>query len=225
MSVFREDAGGTSGLKFGGDGRLYAAQGKARRIVAWDANGQEKVLAEEVNCNDLCVSARGEVYFTDPPARKVWKIDAAGARQAVVEQGIAFPNGVALSADQSLLLVVDYRDRWVWSYQVLADGSLAHGEPFYRLEMDEACLGDGMTVDTEGFLYVATRLGIQVCDQPGRVNAILNPPQRGALTHVAFGGSAFDWLYVTCGGTLFRRHLRRTGAVAWNPVKPPQPRL
>ena len=32
---------------------------------------------------------------------------------------------------------------------------------------------DGMRVDRDGRLYVTTRLGIQVCDQAGRVSAII----------------------------------------------------
>ena len=35
---------------------------------------------------------------------------------------------------------------------------------------------DGMTVDTEGFLYVATKLGIQIVDPAGRTVGILQKP-------------------------------------------------
>jgi hypothetical protein len=41
-----------------------------------------------------------------------------------------------------------------------------------------------MTVDAEGYLYVATSYGIQICDQAGRVNAIIAKPQPGPLTNV-----------------------------------------
>ena len=41
----------------------------------------------------------------------------------------------------------------------------------------------------------------------------------------AFGGPGRTWLYVTQGGKVFRRETRRTGVVAWEPVKPPQPGL
>ncbi len=228
VSVFKEDTGGANGLMFGSDGRLYACQNGRKRIVAFTPDGAESVLAGDVNSNDLCVSARGDVYFTDPPGKRVWLIDARGNKRPVIEKGIEFPNGVRLSADQTLLLVVDYRERWVWSWQVQPDGSLAHGEPFYRLEThDETsqAFGDGMTVDTDGFLYVATNLGVQVCDQPGRVNAILDKPQPGALSNVVFGGVDLNWLYVTAGDKVFRRKTQRKGTVAWNPVKPPQPRL
>jgi hypothetical protein len=32
-----------------------------------------------------------------------------------------------------------------------------------------------MVFDTDGFRYVASKLGVQVCDQLGRVNAIIDP--------------------------------------------------
>jgi hypothetical protein len=32
-----------------------------------------------------------------------------------------------------------------------------------------------MVFDTDGFLYFATKLGVQVCDQLGRVTAIIGP--------------------------------------------------
>jgi gluconolactonase len=82
-----------------------------------------------------------------------------------------------------------------------------------------------MTFDTDGFLYVATNLGVQVCDQPGRVMAIINPPGPGDVSDVFFGGRNMQWLYVTDGDRVYRRPVKRRGAVAWNPVKPSQPRL
>ena len=85
-----------------------------------------------------------------------------------------------LSPDHSLLLVADTATRWVWSFQTQPDGSLAYGLAFHRLEMeDEVGAGqmrsgaDGFTVDNEGFLYVCTRLGVQVSDPAGRTSAVL----------------------------------------------------
>ena len=103
-----------------------------------------------------------------------------------------------------------------------------NGQPFYRLETaDDSSESDagGMAFDTEGYLYVATQLGVQVCDQPGRVVAIINPPRREGLAGVIFGGPNLQWLYVTDGDRMYRRQVKRQGAVVWNPVKPPRPRL
>jgi len=109
---------------FGPDGRLYACQNGRKRIVAYAPDGTESVLAEGVNSNALAITSRGEVHFSDPPDKKVWFIDRSR------------PNGVALSPDQSLLDVADTAGKWAWSFEVQPDGSLANGQPFYRLETE-----------------------------------------------------------------------------------------
>jgi sugar lactone lactonase YvrE len=226
-TLFREDSGGANGLMFGPDGRLYACQNSRRRIVAWSMDGNESVLAEDVNSNDLAVTAKGAIYFTDPRNRRVWFIDPQGAKR-IVHEGIGFPNGVVLSPDQALAYVCDYWGRFVWSFQVQADGSLDYGQPFGKLEIPDETdrsLADGMTVDTEGHLYVTTAWGVQVLDQPGRVVAILNKPQNSALANCVFAGADLKFLYVTAGDKVFRRRMRRQGVNSWAPVKPPVPRL
>jgi sugar lactone lactonase YvrE/enterochelin esterase-like enzyme len=228
VTVFKEDSGAANGLMFGPDGRLYACQNGRRRIVAYTMDGAESVIAEDIQSNDLVINAKGEMWVTDPPGKRVWFIDAKGNKRVVLEKGFEFPNGVILSPDQSLLMVNDSRGKWVWSYQVQPDGSLAHGQAFYRIEtwdQDGTSGADGMTVDSEGFLYVTSRVGLQICDQPGRVNAILNKPQAGSLSNVVFGGPNLDTLYVTAGDKVYKRIVRRKGIWPWQPVKPPQPRL
>ena len=128
------------------------------------------------------------------------------------------------------MLIGDGMDRFQWSFQIAADGSLVNGEPFQRLEMPEEGLFSGvggLTVDSLGYMWAASAMGIQVCEQPGRCSNILNTPEftTSPVTSLAFGGPGRAWLYVTQGGKLFRRETRRTGVVAWEPVKPPQPGL
>jgi sugar lactone lactonase YvrE len=85
----------------------------------------------------------------------------------------------------------------------------------------------GLTVDTLGYVWATSAIGIQVCEQPGRCSNILNKPEFSAtpIGDIAFGGPDRAWLYVTQGGKLYRRATRRTGVVAWETVKPPQPGL
>jgi len=227
IAVWKEGSGGAHGIMFGPDGRLYAGQHARKRIVAFTPDGQESVVAEGVQTHHLAVTARNEVYFTEAPEHRVWVVDAAGKKR-VVETSIGWPRGVRLSTDQSLLAVNDPHTRWVWSFQIQPDGSLAHGQPFYRLETPDGSSeseADGMTFDTEGHLYVATTLGVQVCDQPGRVVAIINPPRKASPSDVFFGGPDLRWLYMTDGDRVYRRQVKRQGATVWNPVKPSQPRL
>jgi gluconolactonase len=227
VTVFKDDTGGADGMEFGPDGRLYACEARAKRIVAYSPDGATRVITDDVTPNDLTVNARGELWFTDPSHERVWFVDAKGQKR-VVHEGLEFPNGLALSPDHSLLAVADSRSRWVWSFKIGPDGSLLNGQPFYRLEMaDEGNhpAADGVTVDGEGYLYVATRLGVQVFDQPGRLTAIIDKPHAGTLANATFGGPQLDTLYVAAGDKVFRRVVRRKGVWPWTPVKPPQPRL
>lgn len=231
VTVFQENTGGANGLMFGPDGRLYACQNGRKRIVAYDASGKESVITEGASSNDLAVTAKGEVYFTEPQAHRVWFVNRQGEKR-VVHEGIPFPNGVRLSPDQSLLMVADSMTRWVWSFQTQPDGSLAYGYAFHRLEIeDEVDAGqtrsgaDGFTVDTEGFLYVATRLGIQVSDPAGRTSAVLLKPSERSPSNAVFAGPSLDTLYVTAGDKVFRRPMKRQGVFPWKTSKPPVPRL
>ena len=221
--------GSSSGLGVGADGLLYSCEGD--QIAAYARRGEGRLVAQGIECQDLAVTSDGGVYFTSPRSHEVWYLDRSGHKRNVVHKfdaGIFHPNGIRLSPDQSLLFVDDPDSRWVWSFQIQADGSLANGEPFYHLESrdDSSATGAaGMTVDSQGYLYVVTRLGIQVCDQPGRVVAIINPPDEGPLLGISFGGAELRDLYVVAHDKLYKRHLLRNGIPPGVPQKPPVPQL
>lgn len=233
ISLAREKTQRANGQAFGPDGRLYVVASGSQEILALAPAGQATVLATGLAGNDIVVAHNGNAYVTAPPAgssndpSKVWLLKPDGSKQ-VVDTGLRFANGVALSTDQSLLYVADYRSRWVYSYQIRADGTLANKQRYYWLhepDMIDQSSADGMKVDQEGRLYVATALGVQICDQAGRVNAIL-PTPNGRITNLCFGGEKFDILYATCGEKVYKRKLRAVGANAWAPpIKPTAPRL
>ncbi|HJZ69286.1 MAG TPA: SMP-30/gluconolactonase/LRE family protein [Blastocatellia bacterium] len=231
VSVFVEDSKKSNGQAFGPDGRLYAVATGEPKILAYDANGKVTTIAEGFLGNDIVVAHNGNIYVTNPAggneASKVWLIKTNGEKK-VVDTGLVYANGIALSPDQTLLYVADYRSHWVYSYQIQPDGSVQYKQRYYWLhEYDpvDASLADGIRVDRDGRLYVATRLGIQVCDQAGRVNAIV-PTPNGRVSNLTFGGENFDWLFATCGDKVYKRKLKVKGAQAWDvPNKPAPPRL
>jgi sugar lactone lactonase YvrE len=234
VTVFKESTRGARALRVGTDGRLYATQLSAKRVVSYALGGAdtaERVVAQNVQANDLAITKSGAIYFVDTTQKTVGLIDAKGQHRVVYNGGeIMSPTALTLTADQAMLLVADGMDRFQWSFQIAADGSLVNGEPFQRLEMPEEGLFSGvggLTVDTLGYLWATSAMGIQICEQPGRCTNILNKPEFTAapIADIAFGGPNRAWLYVTQGGKIFRRETKRTGVVAWEPIKPPQPGL
>jgi gluconolactonase len=221
----------TKGQAFGPDGRLYGGAVEGGIIFALDA-GRPQTIAEGLGCTNLVVANNGRVYVANSgmdegePSR-VWLIRPDHTRQ-VVDVGLRDADGIALSPDQTLLYVTDRRSHWVYSYQIQADGTLQFKQPYYWLHMPDTADDSGargMCVDRDGRLYVATRMGIQVCDQAGRVNAIL-PTPNGSVSNLTFGGADFDTLFATCGDKVYKRKLKVKGAQAWAaPLKPAAPRL
>jgi gluconolactonase len=229
VGLFKDHTGGASAIRVGSDGLVYASQPGRRRIVAYTSAAAEKVIAQNVDAANLAITAKSGIYFTDPAHKTVGYIPPGGRARVVYDGGeIAMPSGIALSPDQAMLIVTDAESRFSWSFQIVAGGSLANGEPFYRLEMPESGWMSGAAgaeEDSAGQVYFATPLGIQVCEANGRVAEILNPPEHGAVSAIAFGGKELNWLYAAEGGRLFRRPVKVHGVPVWAPEKPPKPPL
>jgi sugar lactone lactonase YvrE len=228
---FLKDSKRANGQAFGPDGRLYAVATGTSQVLAYDAEGKPAVIADGFRGNDLVVRHDGSLFVTNPadganPSR-LWYVSPKGEKR-VVDTGLRFPNGVTLSPDQSLLYVADYASHWVYSYQIQPDGALAYKQRYYHLHAPDTADdsgADGLRVDRDGRLYVATRLGIQVCDQAGRVNCII-PTPNGRVSNLCFGGENFDTLFATCGDRVYKRKVKVQGAHGFQaPHKPAAPRL
>jgi gluconolactonase len=231
--VFIADNHQGAGQRFAPDGRLYAAATGTQEIVAYHGDGTRTVIAGGITGNDLVVRHDGGVYVSEAPAvtsqgnSTVWYISPAGEKRKL-ETALRCSTGITLSTDQSLLYVADAHSHWVYSYQVSADGSLKDQQRYYWLHVpdneDDSGAG-GMRTDREGRLYVATRMGIQVCDQPGRVTCII-PSPGGRVLSLGFGGEKFDVLYACCGDKVYRRKLKVQGVEGFQaPIKPAAPHL
>ncbi len=213
-----ERLAGSAGQAFGPDGRLYSIGPQG--IVATSSDGATSVIDAAARRGDLVVGHNGSIYVSQPAAddsqaSQIWCFSPQGVKN-VMDVGVKFPTGIALFPDQSLLLVADGHAHWIHSFQLGADGLPHYGQRFHYLHVpasaDHAAAG-GLAVDAGGRLYVATNLGVQVCDPAGRVTCIL-PTPTGQPTHVCFGGEDFGTLVVTCGDAVYRRKLKVAGAQA-----------
>ena len=167
--------------------------------------------------DDLGLTLKGAVYFVDSSQKTVGIVDPAGKSRVVFHgDEMLRPAALTLSPDQAMLVVGDSQNKFNWSLQIAADGSLINGEPFFRVDMPDVSPYSGVAsvmVDTDGQVYFSTAVGIQQCEQNGRCAAILSKPELGTVTGIAYAGKDLNWIYATEDGKLFRRPaLRKEGS-------------
>lgn len=106
--------------------------GGKKRLIAIDvATKAIDVIAEDVQPNDLAVTHRGHVYFTETAKRQLVLVDVKTKMKRVVDTGLAGPNGITLSPDQGTLAASEYRGGNVWAFRIEADGSLTGRAPLH----------------------------------------------------------------------------------------------
>jgi gluconolactonase len=133
--------------------------------------------------NDLTADSRGGVYFT---MGGLFRADAKGTVTRYGEN--LATNGVILSPDEKTLYVTNAGT--VAAFDVQPDGSLTNQRQFVKLPVAG---GDGMTVDSEGRLYVTAGQGVHVVASDGKLLGSIPAPY-GLIT-VAFGGKEKKTLY------------------------------
>lgn len=226
IATFIAESENNTGQAFGADDKLYAIT-VLGRLLAFSPEGKSELVGFDAAAGRaIVVRNDGSMYMTGTNGI-VWRWSATRRRREE-DKEFGAGAGIALSPDQSLLYVADGGSHWVYSYQIQPDGSLADKQRYFHLhspdDADDAG-AQGMCVDRDGRLYVATRMGVQVCDQPGRVNCILPLPS-GRVTSVCLGGENGDTLFATCGDKVFKRKLKVKGAQAFGAaIKPEKPHL
>jgi len=211
--VFVDQSYGCNGLKFGADGRLYGCQGGKKRIVAYDMDGKDETIVDDVKSNDLVMHRSGGFYFTDPENHQVWYVSPSREKK-VVDRGMGYPNGLALTPDQGTLVVVDMKSDHVYAFRVEPNGDLKFKQAFFPLRVPEGKTdigADGMMIDSAGRVFVATQLGLQMFDPSGRLCGVIDRPQNAWLSNVVLAGPDLDTLYVTSTAKVYRRKVNTKG--------------
>lgn len=214
---------------------IFAAEPMSSAILAITANANGQVsrvrtFAAGVSVASLTVGPGNTLLATEPGAHpdlpsRIWKWSADGTK-ALVDEGLSSATGVAFSPDRALFYAAESSTQWVYSYVADPVGTLNDKQPFDWLHTTDVPGNSGaedLAVDADGNLYVASRMGVQICDQNGRVRAIFGlPAPSGAVRAISFGGPSFQYLYATDGHHLFRRHLKLAGVPPWSsPVSYP----
>lgn len=159
-------------------------------------------------------------YFTCE--NSLVKVDPKG-EVTVVNDGLKCGSALAIYPNHRLLICNEPNTRWLLSYVLDEQGEPMAGQRFYWLHNttgDDSQQVGQMTFDENGNLYVATSMGVQVCDQNGRVRAILPLPDSAPIRSLAFVGTK---LYVVNErGEIYVRELKVSGAQPWQTATSPK---
>jgi len=98
------------------------------------------------------------------------------------------------------------------AYPVMSPGKIGEGKVFFTLKQpagQKNTGADGVTLDTEGNLYITSQLGLQVVSPQGKLLGIIEVPEKPA--NVAFGGKDLKTLYITARTSLYTAKMKAQG--------------
>lgn len=140
--------------------------------------------------------------------------------------GYTIPNGLAWSSDCKKFYHIDTPEHAIDCYDILENGEITNRSILISMHDVEGS-PDGMTIDSEGNLWVAMWGGNKVICyevQTGKILEEIQLPER-FVTCCTFGGDDMQTLFITTakngqseGGNLYSVHLKKKG-LAPNRIK------
>jgi gluconolactonase len=195
-STYLENTNGSNGLAFDAKGRLISVQTTAgqTKIGVLAPKGSEAVLADSFEGkpfgrpNDLVVDKKGGVYFTEPgpnaapgapppPLTPAVYYVPPGGRAMRIAEGIERPNGIMLSRDEKALFVNNTSGEYLLAFDIQPDGTVKNRRNFAKYQSvtktdtGVASGADGLAIDNDGRLYVATAGGVECSAATGSTSA------------------------------------------------------
>jgi sugar lactone lactonase YvrE len=173
-SVSLDDTNEGGSLAIDSKGRVIAVErGNPQRVRILTA--PRKILNAGldgkplVGLRDLAVDKKDGVYFTDGEGKTstVYYVKPDGKTTIKVIEDLAGANGVILSPDEKTLYIADSPNEYLIAYDVRSDGTVTNRRNFAHLDGPKHNGADGLAIDGEGRLYVATPIGVQVYKSKG----------------------------------------------------------
>jgi gluconolactonase len=220
LSVFLSPCGRSNGTFFDREGNLWTCADMNNELWKIDPHGKVTVIVKDYKGkklngpNDLWIARNGGIYFTDPfYQREYWTrgpMEQDGQhvyyltpdRKDLIRviNDLVQPNGIIGTPGGEYLYVADIGAGKTYRYRVNPDGSLSDKKLFCSMG------SDGMTVDSEGNLYL-TGDGVTVFNPHGQeIEHILVPA--GWTANVTFGGEDRKTLFVTAEVALYGLRMR-----------------
>lgn len=237
VSEFRNPSNKTNGSTFDGQGRMICCQQIGRRIVRFEHDGSERVLASHIDgmpfCspNDVVVHPDGSVWFSDagygvpkplPQKEAIYRIDPEKGEVRRVDDSLVKPNGLCFSPDFKKLYVADtgpgkQEDKVLHVFEVTPKGRLKNRQVFAGIKYNGLRAGpDGQQVDEQGNLWASSGHGVDgvngvhVFAPNGELLGVILLPETCA--NVCFGGSGRGRLFMAATTSLYAVDTATRGA-------------
>ena len=222
-------------IDFAADGRLLVVAGRDGRLLRREPDGSLAGYADLTRLstspwNDIVVDRAGNAYVDNvgfefpggefaPGTLALVKPDAT-ARQ--VADGLAFPNGIAVTPDERALIVAESYAERLTAFEIDDDGGLSDRRVRAETPGDHP---DGICVDAEGAVWYAD-VGNKHCVRVREGGEVLDTVtcDRGCFACM-LGGVDGSMLFIVAqewGGPESRRPGARTGQVLATPAPAPR---
>ncbi len=194
------------GLAFSTDGTMILCTEGGVYKVGRDPGPQMQLLfdismADDERFNDITTDPRGRIYAGTLTDRRtdglLYRLEK-GKEPAVVMRGIRTSNGMTFSLDHRYFYHTDSRARTITRYAYdPASGDIENPTVMYHGNEADG-VPDGITMDAEGFLWVACFRGAKVVriDSQGKIEREVAVPAYH-VTSVMFGGTDMNELFIT----------------------------
>lgn len=139
------------------DGRLLVVSGQERLLLRLEPNGSFATHADLTGLapgawNEIVVDGRGNIYVNGPG---IALITPDGSIRHFAEE-LAFANGMAITPDNSTLIVAESHGKRLTAFEIADDGSLSNRRVWADLTGAEGDgVPDGICIDAEGAVWYA----------------------------------------------------------------------
>ncbi len=145
------------------DGRLLVVSGREGLLLRKESDGSLATHADlrrlsDKGWNEIVVDGRGHIYINgggfdlmagEPFVPGIIALVAPDGSARQVADGIAFPNGMAVTPDNSTLIIAESYGKRLTAFNIAADGSLSKR----RVWADLDGYPDGICIDAEGAVW------------------------------------------------------------------------
>lgn len=202
-----------SGLGWMPDGTLVFATLPGANIKQVTSRGVETLhdlSGMGISTNDMVVDRHGRIYVDlyevmttqAPPTGSVVFIPPGG-KPRVAASGLVTPNGMAITADGSTLIVGEtFGGGKVSAYPILADGALGERRVFADLGPERT--PDGLCLDAEGAIWVGSAFSREFLRvrEGGEITHRIEVPEGLMAVATALGGADGKTLFLIVDETL-----------------------